>query len=95
MGHTKVETTLKSYAHVINGDDVEAMNEFLVFFESETGQERGDTVNAQTSQPIPGSLKPFQPSRRKARLKVASRRIELPTHGLGNPDSKQGDKPGA
>ncbi len=84
MGHTKVETTLKSYAHVINGDDVEAMNEFLVFFESETGQERGEMVNAQTSQPTLGSLKPLMPSRRKARARVASRRIELPTHGLGN-----------
>ena len=84
MGHTKVETTLKSYAHVINGDDVEAMNEFLVFFEAEPGQERGEMVNAQTSQPSLGLLKPLMPSRRKARARVAPRRIELPTHGLGN-----------
>ncbi len=84
MGHTKVETTLKSYAHVINGDDVAAMNEFLEFFRTETGQERGETVNAQTSQLTSGAFKSPKPNRRKGRARVASIGIEPTTHGLGN-----------
>ena len=84
VGHSKLDTTLNYYTHVLNDDDLEAMKEFDSILMTSTGQERGDVVSP--TNPVT-AIQPEtapRPRRRRGRSLVASRRIELPTHGLGN-----------